>query len=108
MSGRSLGFLSVVSGVVAVVIFIVVVLAYGSRGTTVAGAPAPRPTTGQTVDSELTYGTGADRQQAPPATAAPAATAVSGAEQQGPSGAGTSTNSAPDTSQAANPFTTGR
>ena len=108
MSGRTWGLLSVASGVFAVVLFIVVVLAYGSRGTTVGGGPAPRPTTGQTVDSELTYGAGTYQRQAPaPATAAPAATAVSGTDQQVPS-ASTSTNSAPDTSQAANPFTTGR
>lgn len=103
MSNRGLMGISIVSGLVAVIIFIVVISAFaGSHG------PAPGVTVvatpGQPVDSEQVYGPPGG---AAPAQAAPTVQPVQ-QSQQGQAGGGQgSTVEAPAASAPPNPFTAG-
>ncbi|MBV8600976.1 MAG: hypothetical protein JO359_05345 [Candidatus Eremiobacteraeota bacterium] len=118
MSSRTWGAVSVLSGVVAIAIFIAVVTAYGGVRQPPAG-PTPRPTTGQTVDTELYYPQN-NAQPAPAKSAVPAGSqagsdqtpAQSGSAPGGGTGAASGSSSssavtAPESAQQNNPFTTG-
>jgi len=98
--------ISIVSGLIAVVIFIMVISAYaGSGGSTVAGAPIARETPGQPVDSEAVYGGGGGTQQT--AATAPTAQPVNGEQAQQSQQAQSQPVVAPSANAPANPFTSG-
>lgn len=103
-SGRGWTLVSLLSGVVAILIFVAVFMSYGGR-VTVATQATPMPTPGQPVDTPFIYA------QPPPLrsasqsgpTAAPSANPP-----QGTTGSSASeNNAAPDVSVPPNPFTYG-
>ena len=99
MSNRGLMMVSIVSGLLAVIIFIMVVSAsLGSHGDAAAvSAQAPR---GQTVDSEQVYGAVTTATLAPNPTVAPV-------QQSQGAAAGGQPVEAPAASAPPNPFTAG-
>ncbi|HEY1727733.1 MAG TPA: hypothetical protein VGG22_05130 [Candidatus Baltobacteraceae bacterium] len=106
MSNRGLGLISIISGVIAVAVFIMVISAYAnSGGGVVAGAPVAQATPGQPVDSEGIYGAGGGSQT----SAAPAVTPqpVSTDQSQAQSGSQPQPVIAPSANAPANPFTSG-
>ena len=102
MANRGLMGISLVSGLIAVIIFILVISAYaGSRGT--AGPVAVQATPGQPVDSDLVYGAPNNGN----ATAAPAPTVQPVQPPQQAAAGGSQPVEAPPASAPANPFTAG-
>lgn len=104
-SGRGWIAISLLSGVLGVVIFVAIFMAYGGR-VTVATQVTAEPSPGQPVDTPFIY---AQPDQAAPAPATPAPTqAPSSADQSGTTSSSASeNNAAPDISAAPNPFTAG-
>lgn len=102
-SGRGWTFVSLLSGVVAVLVFVSVFMAYGGR-VAVAPVATPMPTPGQPVDTPFIYA------EPPPVRAAapaPSATAAPPSSQTGESSSASENNAAPDVSAPPNPFTAG-
>ncbi|HTX02229.1 MAG TPA: hypothetical protein VMD07_01010 [Candidatus Acidoferrales bacterium] len=102
MGNRGLGIISIVSGLIAVAIFIMVISAYASSGGSSTVAPVAQATPGQPVDSEMVYGEAGGQQQA---ATAPTAQPVNSAQPQSQSGEPPVT--APSANAPANPFTSG-
>ena len=104
MSNRGLGLISIISGVIAVAIFIMVISAYAnSGGGVVTGAPVAQASPGQPVDSEAVYGTGGGTQ----GSMAPAVTPQPVGTEQMQSQAQPQPVIAPSANAPANPFTSG-
>ena len=95
---------SIVSGVIAVVLFIMVIVGFTSTPRRVVTGPQPRPTFAQPVDAELEYHPA--NNPAPARAATPAATAASPAPSQAPVQSSGSTAAPAPTDN--NPYTAGR
>jgi len=103
-SGRGWTFVSLLCGVVAILIFVSIFMAYGGR-VTVATQVTPVPTPGQPVDTPFIYAQPPPLRAAAPATES---TATPNGGQAGGTGSSASeNNAAPDVSVPPNPFTAG-
>jgi len=103
-SGRGWTFVSLLSGVIAVLLFAAIFMASGGRVAVVSPA-TPMPTPGQPVDTPFIYA-----RPAPLRAAAPASGATASPTSPPPGGTGSSAsenNAAPDVSVPPNPFTAG-
>jgi hypothetical protein len=106
MSNRGLGVIAIVSGLIAVVIFIMVISAYAnSGGGGISGAPVAQASPGQPVDSETIYGNGGGEQ--PQQSAAPAVTPQPVNADQSQQQSASQPVTAPSANAPANPFTAG-
>jgi hypothetical protein len=107
MSNRGLTMISVVSGLIAVTVFIFVIVAYlGSGGSVVSSvAPVAKATPGQPVDSDFVFTSGGNQAPSPAATAQP----VNPPAGQQAAAAPTTQEpvEAPSASAPSNPFTAG-
>ena len=105
MGNRGLGIISIVSGLIAVVIFIMVISAYANSGGGGSAAPVAQASPGQPVDSEEIYssgGGGAQQSAAPAVTPQPVTPDQSQGQAQQ-----TQPVAAPSANAPANPFTAG-
>ncbi len=109
MSNRGLGIIAILSGLIAVVIFIMVISAYAnSGGGGVTEAPVAQASPGQPVDTENIYGgggggAGGGGTQAPAVTPQP----VNPDPNQPQSQSAQQPVTAPSANAPANPFTAG-
>jgi|SRR5579872_2135798 len=105
MSNRGLAIISIVSGLIAVSVFIMVISAYaGAGGGVTAGAPVVAASPGQPVDSEFldgAGGSGGNQSAGPAVTPQPVSTDASQAQ------APQQPVVAPSANAPANPFTAG-
>lgn len=105
MDNRGLGIVAIISGLIAVVIFIMVISAYANSGGGVAGAPVAQASPGQPVDSEIPYGNGGGSQQS--AAPAPTPQPVNPDPSQAQAQSQPQPVAAPSANAPANPFTSG-